>query len=186
MHAARPPVSRSDLFIPCYASRHRRGITVITHPPPDFPMLQPIMDIPYYSHFMSGIQHVASQRTMPPPLAPASSLHRALDANQNHTADYESSRINLEPANSLLTSTGQILPLNSSTLWLDFGNPRGGSNLPSRSSLQSQKASGRTKTITQETWTRHKSTLHRIWIEKNKSLQETMAIMSSDHHFNAS
>jgi hypothetical protein len=150
------------------------------------------MENPYFSYLLDSLQHEATQHTMAPPPSLTSTLHQPAPANQNHTVNYagrglaSSSNIYSDSVGHLLQPSGHPFPLASPPSGLDLGNPSGSSVRHIRSSAHPQKPLGRTTAITPDAWTRHKSVIHKLWIEEDKPLPETMAIMAEKYHFQAS
>ncbi|KAH8728462.1 hypothetical protein GQ44DRAFT_757375 [Phaeosphaeriaceae sp. PMI808] len=150
------------------------------------------MENSYYNSLSSPAQYGATQHTMAPPLSLSSTLYQPAHVNQNQPLSYVG-RGPLSPSNIYLATVGHQLqpsnhpfPLNPPSSALEFGNPSGSSVRHIRSSAQSQKPPGRTTAITSDAWIKNKATIHKLWIEEDRPLPETMAIMSGKHHFQAS
>ena len=150
------------------------------------------MENQYPNYVMNNRQYEGTQHTMAPPPSPVSMLHQPAHANQNHPVNYAgrglASLSNIYPGSvaHLWQLPGHPSPLDPPQSGLDPGNPSGSSVRHIRSSTQPQKPLGRTTAITSDVWTRYKPIIHKLWIEEDRPLQETMVIMTEKYHFQAS
>jgi hypothetical protein len=69
---------------------------------------------------------------------------------------------------------------------VNFADAAAGSIQPVRLAAHTQNTTGRTMTISATEWIKNKAAIHKLWIEDDRALPETMAIMSEKHQFHAS
>jgi hypothetical protein len=151
------------------------------------------MELPYYNFLLSDFQGESSQHAMapPPPPRPAATQHQPGYVRQNHPSHnvgrglHAASDLYTNPVNHGWQSLGDTFTARPPPPRVDFANAAEGSIRPVRSSTHAQSTSGRTMSITAAEWMKHKSTIHKLWIEEDRALPETMAIMLEKHQFQA-
>jgi hypothetical protein len=182
-----PCAQPSSLHCSAFASVSR------SQPEPHF-LQQPAMKHSYHHLPSIGPQNVSAQHIMAPPPStrPAVTHYQPGYAQRNHPPHLierglpSTPSVWLDPMSHMLHPFGETITAHPLSPDRNFSDVVERSIQPLHSTIHGQNVSRRTTSINTAEWAKHKATIHKLWIEEDRTLPETMAIMSEKHQFRGS